>query len=95
MKDIESIAQTIDQLVTRLSHELAESFAHNVSGNLNEIESEQERLFAKHCKKVASDVLAQFPKVNRADQVKLKNRAVLAARAAFKKRLMKLGRDRV
>lgn len=94
MKDIESIAKTIDELAIRLSNELADSFAHNVSGNLNKIASEQECFVEKHCIKAASDALARFPRISRADQTKLKNRAVSAAKAAFKRRLMKLGRDR-
>jgi hypothetical protein len=39
--------------------------------------------------------LAQFPKLDRADQMKLKSRAILTAKTAFKIRLTKLGRGRV
>jgi hypothetical protein len=95
MKDRETIARKIDELVFRLSNELADTFAQNCAGNLDESASEQDRLVEYICVRAAKDALAQFPKLDRAGQMKLKSRAILAAKTAFKARLMKLGRRRV
>jgi hypothetical protein len=95
MKDHETIARKIDELVLRLRNELADTFVQNCAGNLDKVTSEQERLVEYICIRAARDALAQFPKLNRADQMKLKSRAILTAKSAFKMRLTNLGRGRV
>jgi hypothetical protein len=89
-QDLERIARKIDREAGNAGRALAESFAANFTGVLEEIALEQRRVVEHMFVHVACDALKKFPTLKYKDKLRLRNRAIAAIKTAFTKRLAKL-----
>lgn len=90
IQDFERIARKIDREASNAGRALAESFAENFTGALEEIAMEQQRVVEHMFAHMARDALKKFPTLKYKDKLRLRNRAITVIKTAFTKRLAKL-----